>query len=163
MLVKPRPLQISSFNWDHNDNFAQFSGCHALLANGYMSVFSKLAEGMDIHYDTVVKRVELMSGGGVRVVDSRGSVFHGDKVSVYSHPTHTHTPNVTAPLLLQVIVTVPLAVLKTNMIKFIPALPERKAQAIRNLGAGLVEKVCVCVCVCTRASAHYLKELTLGC
>ena len=97
----PRPLQISSFNWDHNDNFAQFSGCHALLANGYMSVFSKLAEGMDIHYDTVVKRVELMTSGGVRVVDSRGNVFHGDKVSVCSSTsqeaptqhihTHTHT------------------------------------------------------------------------
>ena len=73
-------FQISSFNWDHNDNFAQFSGCHALLADGYMAIFSKLAEGMDIHYDTVVKRVEVVTGRGVRVVDSRGNIFTGDKV-----------------------------------------------------------------------------------
>ena len=59
-----------------------------------MSIFSKLAEGMEIHYDTVVKRVEvvrgvevlagrkveMVKGRGVRVVDSRGNVFTGDKV-----------------------------------------------------------------------------------
>ncbi len=37
--------------------------------------------------------------------------------------------------------TVPLSVLKSNMIRFTPALPERKTQAIQSLGAGLVEKV----------------------
>ena len=41
----------------------------------------------------------------------------------------------------QVIVTVPLAVLKSNMVTFNPPLDERKRQAIDKLGAGLVEKV----------------------
>lgn len=37
--------------------------------------------------------------------------------------------------------TVPLAVLKSNMVTFNPPLDERKRQAIDKLGAGLVEKV----------------------
>ena len=41
----------------------------------------------------------------------------------------------------QVIVTVPLAVLKANMVTFTPALNTKKKAAIQNLGAGLVEKV----------------------
>jgi len=41
----------------------------------------------------------------------------------------------------QVIVTVPLAVLKANMVAFSPPLSARKKAAIENLGAGLVEKV----------------------
>ncbi len=42
---------------------------------------------------------------------------------------------------MQVIVTVPLAVLKANMVTFTPALSAKKKAAIQNLGAGLVEKV----------------------
>lgn len=42
---------------------------------------------------------------------------------------------------LQVLVTVPLAVLKANMVTFTPPLNSRKKAAIQNLGAGLVEKV----------------------
>lgn len=42
---------------------------------------------------------------------------------------------------LQVILTVPLAVLKANMVTFTPSLSTRKKAAIQNLGAGLVEKV----------------------
>ena len=40
------------------------------------------------------------------------------------------------------IVSVPLAVLKANMVTFTPSLNARKKAAIQNLGAGLVEKVC---------------------
>ncbi len=42
---------------------------------------------------------------------------------------------------MQVIVTVPLAVLKANMVTFTPTLNAKKKAAIQNLGAGLVEKV----------------------
>lgn len=37
--------------------------------------------------------------------------------------------------------TVPLAVLKANMVTFTPTLNAKKKAAIQNLGAGLVEKV----------------------
>ena len=64
--------------------------------------------------------------------------------------------------------TVPLSVLKSNMICFTPSLPERKTQAIQSLGAGLVEKVGgafvhvivylepVCICFLPHAFAHYV-------
>ena len=41
----------------------------------------------------------------------------------------------------QVIVTVPLSLLKSERIRFNPDLPEEKRAAISNLGAGLIEKV----------------------
>lgn len=41
----------------------------------------------------------------------------------------------------KVIVTVPLAVLKANMVAFSPPLSPRKKKAIESIGAGLVEKV----------------------
>jgi hypothetical protein len=77
---------VSSFNWDHNDNFPQFSGCHALLADGYMSMLNPLARGFDIQLDSVVKHVELLKreGGGyssVHLTDTRGNEFNADKVS----------------------------------------------------------------------------------
>lgn len=42
---------------------------------------------------------------------------------------------------MQVIVTVPLAILKTNGITFDPELPDKKLKAIDKLGAGVIEKV----------------------
>ena len=41
----------------------------------------------------------------------------------------------------QVIVTVPLYLLKSKRLKFTPDLPDRKQAAINSLGAGLIEKV----------------------
>ena len=85
VLSQHPPLQVSSFNWDHNDNFPQFSGCHALLPEGYMSVLSRLAEGFEVQLDSVVKHVELLRREGsnytfIRVTDTRGNEFTGDKV-----------------------------------------------------------------------------------
>lgn len=80
------PLQVSSFNWDHNDNFPQFSGCHALLPDGYMSMLSPLARGFDIQLDSVVKHVELLRREGdrgytsVRLTDTRGNESIADRV-----------------------------------------------------------------------------------
>lgn len=45
------------------------------------------------------------------------------------------------PLYTQVLVTVPLAILKNNNITFDPELPDRKLKAIDRLGAGVIEKV----------------------
>ena len=81
----PPHVQVSSFNWDHNDNFPQFSGCHALLPEGYMSVLSRLADGFDVQLDCVVKHVEVMRREGVdytsvRVTDTRGNEAVADRV-----------------------------------------------------------------------------------
>ena len=75
---------MSSFNWDHNDNFPQFSGCHALLSDGYMSILSRLGEGFEVQLDSVVKHVEVIKRGegivAVRVTDTRGNESIADRV-----------------------------------------------------------------------------------
>lgn len=67
--------------------------------------------------------------------------------------THTDLCYVAA-LSLQVVVTIPLAVLKAGVVSFSPPLTARKVEAIERLGAGLVEKVCVQAwgCVSSRSS-----------
>ena len=61
--------------------------------------------------------------------------YSGDRVTVVTSSGQTFSAD-------RVIVTVPLALLKAEVIRFCPPLPERKVEAIRSLGAGIIEKVC---------------------
>uniref|UniRef100_A0A671MD39 CW-type domain-containing protein n=1 Tax=Sinocyclocheilus anshuiensis TaxID=1608454 RepID=A0A671MD39_9TELE len=109
--------QVSACSWDHNECFAQFSGDHTLLTDGYSSVLHKLAQELDIRLSTV-QHVDY-SGEGVTVTSRCGSRWSAQKV----------------------LVTVPLALLQKNIIGFSPPLPDRKLKAIHSLGAGVIEKV----------------------
>ncbi|KAK7139656.1 hypothetical protein R3I93_016709 [Phoxinus phoxinus] len=110
--------QVSARSWDHNECFAQFSGDHTLLTDGYSSVLHSLAQGLDIRLNTAVQHVEY-SGDAVKVTSACGSHWTAQKV----------------------LVTVPLALLQKNTVSFSPPLPERKLKAIHSLGAGAIEKV----------------------
>ncbi|XP_061112214.1 lysine-specific histone demethylase 2 isoform X2 [Conger conger] len=110
--------QVSARSWDHNEFFAQFSGDHTMLIQGYSTVLNKLAEGLDIHLNTPVKAIDY-SGELVKVTSSNGSQWTAQKV----------------------LVTVPLALLQKNKLQFVPPLPERKLKAINSLGAGVIEKI----------------------
>ncbi|MED6242830.1 Lysine-specific histone demethylase 1B [Ataeniobius toweri] len=110
--------QVSARFWDHNEFFAQFSGDHTLLTNGYSVLLHKLAEGLDILTDCPVQAIDY-SGDVVKVTSSNGSHWTAHKV----------------------LVTVPLTLLQKNIIRFHPPLPERKLKAIHSLGAGIIEKV----------------------
>ncbi|XP_039520072.1 lysine-specific histone demethylase 1B isoform X1 [Pimephales promelas] len=110
--------QVSARSWDHNECFAQFSGDHTLLIDGYSSVLHNLAQGLDIRLNTAVQHVEY-SGDAVKVTSFCGSHWTAQKV----------------------LVTLPLALLQNNTVCFSPPLPERKLKAIHSLGAGAIEKV----------------------
>ncbi|XP_030644941.1 lysine-specific histone demethylase 1B [Chanos chanos] len=110
--------QVSARSWDHNEFFAQFSGDHTLLTEGYSCLLHKLAEGLEIHLNTPVQSIDY-SGDSVKVTSSNGAQWTAQKV----------------------LVTVPLALLQKNTIQFNPPLPERKLKAIHSLGAGIIEKI----------------------
>ena len=73
-------------------------------------------------------------GDHVKVQTSGGDTFRADKV----------------------IVTVPLGLLKADGIAFRPPLPEKKLDAIRSLGAGIIEKVGGCQGLSPRLYPHCL-------
>lgn len=101
----------------HIDDDSAFDGEDALFPGGYDQLAAHLAKGLDIRTGQVVDRIE-WGAKGVRVQCRNGTGFDGDRV----------------------LVTVPLGVLKAGAIRFVPALPKRKADAISRLGMGLLNK-----------------------
>uniref|UniRef100_A0A4W4HBL8 [histone-H3]-N(6),N(6)-dimethyl-L-lysine(4) FAD-dependent demethylase n=1 Tax=Electrophorus electricus TaxID=8005 RepID=A0A4W4HBL8_ELEEL len=110
--------QVSARSWDHNEFFAQFTGDHTLLTQGYSTPLHHLAQGLDIHFNRPVQAIDY-SGNVVKVTTSNGTRYTAHKV----------------------LVTVPLALLQNNTIQFNPPLPDRKLKAVHSLGAGVIEKI----------------------
>lgn len=89
-----------------------------LPRQGYASVVDAMASGLDIRLGWPVVRVE-RTGEGVRLSSDLGQTEYG------SH----------------VVVTVPLGVLKSNLLTFAPPLPRERLQVLSRLGFGRYEKV----------------------
>lgn len=45
---------VSAIHWDQNEDYPQFSGDNLVICDGYSRVLSKLAEGLDIEFETRV-------------------------------------------------------------------------------------------------------------
>ena len=116
---------VSALSWDQNESFPQFHGNHTILTHGYETILQRLAEGLDIHLECEVTSIDY-SAKTISVSTKDGRIFTGDKV----------------------VVTVPLALLKSEVISFNPPLPKKKTDAIKRLGAGLIEKVILSFSVC---------------
>lgn len=95
----------------------QLGGPDVILPGGYVQLVDHLARGLNVTLGADVTRISY-GDAGVRVDTAQG-VFEGDRV----------------------IVTVPLGVLKADVIAFDPPLPDAKRQAIERLGFGLLDKV----------------------
>lgn len=98
------------------DQEGEFKGEDVIFPNGYGQLVQSLARGLDIRLGEVVRRVEYF-GDGARITTDTGT-FEGRSV----------------------LVTVPLGVLKQNIIAFEPSLPKWKTDSISRLNMGVLNK-----------------------
>jgi monoamine oxidase len=105
--------ELSSLDYDDDDSF---TGDDLIITNGYDNIINYLSKDLDLRLNERVNQVE----------------YSGAKAKV--------TTNTTSYEADYVIVTVPLGVLKKNVVNFSPALPSAKQQAINKLGMNVVNK-----------------------
>lgn len=107
-------LSDLSLEWFNEDE--EYKGGDFLVASGYDALIEPLARGLDIRLRSKVSAIR-DSGAGV-VVSTDEFDFHADHA----------------------IVTVPLGVLQSDAIKFMPALSKAKTRALQTLGMGNLHK-----------------------
>jgi monoamine oxidase len=93
-----------------------FRGKDVMVTNGYDNLANYLAEGLDIRLNTLVTGID----------------YTNNKITITTNK-ETYTAH-------QVLVTVPLGVLKKGAIQFSPALPTPTQEAIQHLEMGTVNK-----------------------
>ncbi|XP_020249763.1 probable polyamine oxidase 4 [Asparagus officinalis] len=107
--------KISLQNWDQEH---VLTGGHGLMVQGYYPVIKALAKDLDIRLNHRVKRI-IQRPNRVVITVENGTTFVADAA----------------------IITVPLGVLKANLIEFEPKLPDWKLSAISDLGVGNENKI----------------------
>jgi len=110
-------MEASNLSLWYWDDVHEFSGPHVIFPEGADQLTDRLAEGLDIRLGHVARHIERHEGG-VRVTTSRGE-FTASRV----------------------VVSVPLGVLKSGSITFTPALESDKAEALKRLGMGVLNKI----------------------
>ena len=106
---------LSALYWE--EGYQVYGYGDSAFPDGYGVLAERLAQGLPIRLNTVVSAVS-HGGNGVTVLTGNGE-FRADAA----------------------IVTVPLGVLKSGALKFQPALPRAKRDAIRRLGVGCLAKL----------------------
>lgn len=97
-----------------------FAGDEVIFPQGYAQIIEALAQDLEVHCNIQIQRI----------------IRHAKHVELIDQHGHQH-------LAKQVIVTVPLGVLKQQQIQFQPILPDRLQQAINHSGFGSFNKVFV--------------------
>ncbi|TAE03287.1 MAG: FAD-dependent oxidoreductase [Bacteroidetes bacterium] len=106
--------KLSAKNWQ---NDSMFPGEDVLVSSGYEGVIKEMEKGLDIRLNQVVSKIEY-DETGVTVSTNKGN-FDADYA----------------------IITLPLGVLKKNVVSFDPPLPNSKVKAIEKVGMGNINKV----------------------
>lgn len=107
---------ISKLSSKYFNDDQVFGGSDVIIANGYDKVTDFLAKGIDIRLNTRVSAIDY-TGQKVRVL-SNDTLYEGDYA----------------------LISVPLGVLKKNVISFTPALPTDKTTALTKTNIGNVNK-----------------------
>ncbi len=97
----------------------EYSGEDVIFPTGYESILGALRGNYTIHVSEKVSGISYNASGVEVVSASAKSTFDA------------------------VIVTLPLGVLKREVVTFRPALPQAKRQAIKRLGMGTLDKLCL--------------------
>lgn len=105
--------KLSSLLYDAGE---EFGGSEKIVVNGYDTIAGHLAENLDIRLNQRVTRIEYSA--------DKVQVAHNDSISEADFA----------------LVTVPLGVLKSNAIEFVPALSSDKLTAIQKVGMNCVNK-----------------------
>jgi len=114
LIMGADPEQLSARHWDQDTDLP---GEDRVPLAGYERLLRPLSEGLEIRYGEPVREIR-WSDAGVAVL------------------TDDQTHHAAAA-----IVTLPLGVLKAGHVRFQPALPAGKRQAIQRLGMGVLDKV----------------------
>ncbi|MFY7987412.1 MAG: flavin monoamine oxidase family protein [Flavobacterium sp.] len=93
-----------------------FGGEERIATNGYDTITTYLATGLNIQLNQRVSKID----------------YSNSKIKITHNGTESEAD--------YVLVTVPLGVLKTNAIQFLPALPSAKQTAIQKVGMNCVNK-----------------------
>jgi monoamine oxidase len=102
----------------HFDDAEQFPGPDVVFAGGYAQLIAAVGQGLDVRLGVAVARIDT-STGVARVTDQTGKVWQAPRV----------------------VVTLPLGVLKSGQIEFVPPLPPPVQTALGRLGMGVLDKV----------------------
>lgn len=102
-----------------SDDVTAFEGEHCLLKQGYGTLAKEMAKGLDIRFSAQVVKIVHDEMAGCVVALKNGEEMKADVV----------------------LVTIPLGLLKKEVIAFDPPLPEWKTSAIKRLGYGQLNKV----------------------
>ena len=105
---------LSFLNWNQDEGF---DGPSVLFPGGYIQIVDRLATGLEIRLSQSVRHIE-HNQKGIRITTDRDT-FEAERA----------------------IVTLPLGVLKREVVRFTPPLPEGKLNAIRKLGMGVLNKL----------------------
>ena len=104
--------------WNQDEQYGGFGGAHCMVGEGYSTIMTRLAEGLDIRMDTPVTEIN-HDDDGVRVRTKDGQEIEGCAV----------------------VVTIPLGCLKAGDVAFNPPLGASKSSAVQRLGFGNLNKV----------------------
>jgi len=108
------PADLSAWWWDEGE---EFGGGDRLVRGGIGALAAGLAADLEIRTGAVVELID--SSGALPRVGLRG----GEELTAAA-----------------VLVTLPLGVLKSGSVRFVPELPEKKKSAIERLGFGSYQK-----------------------
>jgi len=107
---------LSLHHWD--DGYEIYGYGDSVFMNGFNEIVQPLAQGLDIRLNCIVEEIDYSTKDYIMVKTSQGE-FKADKV----------------------VITIPLGVLKSKKINFLPSLPTSKEEAIERIGFGNLTKV----------------------